>query len=851
MLHRFAVALAAVAWSAPAFAHEGDPKVLDLRPPYQGPGFRSGRPTVLREGQAAIAAPEFAASGVELLSWLPLGELAGGSSGNSCYGYTSPSGRSYALMGLRGGTSVVEVTDPGDPQIVAFVPGPVSLWRDVRTYQNYMYTVSEGGQGIQVISLAQVDAGSVTLVGTVQTGGSTSTHTLCIDQTSGFLYRSGGEQNGLRIYSLANPANPALVATWNDRYVHEVSVFTYPAGTAYAGKQIAICCGGFNSGWTNTGVSILDVTNKSNIQVLKHFSYPGAAYCHQAWPSTDYKTLYINDELDENGSNFTSTKVIDITNLSNPVVKTPFQNQSTAIGHNLYVKSNRIYEANYRSGLRVFDNTNPLQPTEVAWFDTWPEDDEAHFNGLWNVYPYFPSGIVIGSDIDRGLFVWWVGAPLIDFDYPGGAPAVLSPSGQQLTVTLNQSAPGTLVPGSQELHYDAGAGWQSVPLASQGGNQYAASFPALPCGETVKWYVSARSTNGITWTDPQGGPLLYHSSIAALGHSVVASDDLESPDDWTSGMPGDTATSGEWLFVAPYGSIAAPDLDHTGGLGSKCATTGQGINGSTPASQDLDGGTTSLVSPPFDASGLSDPWVSYWRWFSNDKGTAPGESGDVLRVLVSSSAAGGPWTEVEVVGPTGPEVSAGWLQHTFRLADYVAPSSTLRLLFVASDLGAESLVEAAVDDLEVFDMVCPPSDPDTYCTPKPNSLTCLPHMTWEGVPSATSPAAFDLRASEVLSQKPGLLFYGFSQSSVPFQGGVLCVTPPVTRTPGQSSGSNPPIEDCSGQFSMDFNDWIQTSGDPGLTPGAVVYTQYWSRDPGDPAGFGTSLSDALRFTIQP
>ena len=849
MLQRFAVVAAFAALATSLFAHEGDPKVLDLRPPYQGPGFRSGRPTVLREGQAAIAAPEFAANGVQLLSWLPCPELGGGSTGNSCYGYRSPSGREYALMGLRGGTAVVEVTNPGDPNIVSVVPGPASLWRDVRTYQNHMYMVSEGGSGIQVVSLAQVDSGIVTLLGTVQTGGTSATHTLCIDQTSGFLYRSGGDQNGLRIYSLANPANPTLVGTWNDRYVHEVSVFTYPAGTPYAGKQIAICCGGFNSGWNNTGVSILDVTNKSNIQVLKHFSYPGAEYCHQAWPSSDYKTLYINDELDENGSNFTSTKVIDITNLSNPVVKPPFQNQSTAIGHNLYVKGNRIYEANYRSGLRVFDNTNALQPVEVAWFDTWPEDDAAHFNGLWNVYPYFQSGIVIGSDIDRGLFVWWVGAPQLAFDYPGGAPDSIAPSGQQLTVNINQVAPGTLVPGTQELHFDTGTGWQSVPLVAQGGNAYAASFPALGCGEAVRWYVSARSTNNITWTDPQGGPLLHHVATAALSQVLVDGNDLESQNGWTLGMPGDTAGEGKWVIVPPLGSVASPDFDHTGGIGKLCATTGTDIANSSAQAQDLDDGTTSIVSPPFDVSGLGEAWVSYWRWFSNDKGAAPGE--DVLRVLVSSSAAGGPWFEVETVGPTGPESTGGWRHHAFRVSDYVAPSATLRVLFVASDLNAESLVEAAIDDLEIFDLGCPPSDPLVYCTPKANSLTCLPHMTWDGVPSATSASAFHVGATSVLSEKPGLLFYGFAQASIPFQGGLLCVTPPVTRTPGQSSGGAPPIPDCSGSFSMDFNDWIQTSGDPGLPPGTAVYTQYWSRDPGDPAGFGTSLSDALRFTIQP
>src|SRR5262249_44253661 len=106
MLQRVAVVAAFAALATSVLAHDGDPKILDLRPPYQGPGFRSGRPTVLRQGHAAIAAPEFASDGIQLLSWLPLGELGGATSGNSCYGYTSPSGRSYALMGLRNGTVV-------------------------------------------------------------------------------------------------------------------------------------------------------------------------------------------------------------------------------------------------------------------------------------------------------------------------------------------------------------------------------------------------------------------------------------------------------------------------------------------------------------------------------------------------------------------------------------------------------------------------------------------------------------------------------------------------------------------------------------------------------------------------
>jgi hypothetical protein len=66
-----------------------------------------------------------------------------------------------------------------------------------------------------------------------------------------------------------------------------------------------------------------------------------------------------------------------------------------------------VYEANYRSRIRIFDiGVNRLNPPEIAWFDTYPPDDNTNFNGLWNIWPYFPSGTIIGSDIERGLFVW-------------------------------------------------------------------------------------------------------------------------------------------------------------------------------------------------------------------------------------------------------------------------------------------------------------------------------------------------------------------------------------------------------------------------------------------------------------
>ena len=141
---------------------------------------------------------------------------------------------------------------------------------------------------------------------------------------------------------------------------------------------------------------------------------------------------------------------------------------------------------------------------------------------------------------------------------------------------------------------------------------------------------------------------------------------------------------------------------------------------------------------------------------------------------------------------------------------------------------------------------CP--TPTVYCTPKVNSQGCTPAIGFSGTPSATDPNPFDVSASMVINNKAGLIFYGVSPASIPFQGGFLCVQPPIKRTPVQLSGGNPPPNDCSGTFNLDFNALIQ-GGAPNLTVGAKIYTQYWSRDP--QSSSTTSLTDALEFEICP
>ncbi|MBK8177742.1 MAG: choice-of-anchor B family protein [Planctomycetes bacterium] len=373
LLRLAVLALSALATlSGSLLAHEDDGKVLDRERPRFGPGYRSplgvlGEPLSAVQGSGGPGGYNlnpFSSSNVKLLAQLPLNTWGGNQqNGNSGWGYVSPSGREYALMGLYGGTAFVEITTPGQPVSVGYIAGPNSLWRDVRVYKHptlghFAYAASEGGSGIQVINITNIDSGVVTLMGTVTTGPSPSaTHTIEVNQQTGYLYRAGGGSNGLRIYNLnATPATPTYVSSWTTRYVHEVTLVNYTSGPL-AGKEIAFACSG---GQTNTGIDILDVTNKTSITaVTPRLTWAGGSYSHQCSLSSDKQYLYVNDELylQNHPGQPTINFVFNIGNLgtSAPTYVGSFTNGNPAIPHNEYVAGTKLYQAAYRSGLRVWD----------------------------------------------------------------------------------------------------------------------------------------------------------------------------------------------------------------------------------------------------------------------------------------------------------------------------------------------------------------------------------------------------------------------------------------------------------------------------------------------------------------
>ena len=815
----FALALFAVVLCSPiAAAHEDPLFNAEREPPFATP---------LLSGLAGYSSETFDSQGITLMGWISLGEFGRHLTASDCWGYVSPSGREYAIIGLRFGVGFVEITDPGRPEIVTVLPAIGSLWRDIKVYQSYAYYVSEGGDGIQVADLSQIDSGIVTLVNTVDTPGTSDTHNLVIDETSGFLYRTGGgsDRTGLRIYSLANPASPTYVNSWNNRYVHDAQVVTYTSGP-YNGRQIAFCFSESGAGGGSPGLDILDVTNKSNIQSLSRYFYSLNQYSHQGWLSPDRNYLYLNDEKDERTyGTTTTTRVINVSNLNSPAQVSTFTSGSTAIDHNLYTLGNKIYEANYRSGVRVFDASDPVNPVQVAWFDTFPRNDAPQFNGLWSVYPYFPSGTIIGSDLERGLFIWREHPDEISIDMPNGNPELINPAGFTFAVQISEATPGLLVAGSEQLHFDTGSGFSSVALVNLGSGNYEAQFPAIACGTPVTYYISARTTTGVTWNEPPAAPTILYLTTPALDKTLLIENDMESGQGWIAGAPGDSATGGVWVRRNPNGTIAQTGFDHTDDPGVVCWVTGNGIlTGSSFMNEaDVDNGVTTLTTSPIDLS-LGDASISYWRWYSNFLGNNRNE--DVFEIDISNNG-GATWTNVETIGPGGPGPMGGWLYHQFTVSDFVVPTQQILVRFVASDLLGPSTVEAAIDDFAVTRYSCHPTCQTDLGFGGPGGAQVS--ICGDGLGSGQQSTVLLLNAPQ---SAIAILFLGLTNQPTPVRGGMLVPTPYLAAVP----------------FSTDAFGRIEFSLSGGGGP-ATWYAQFAIVDPTQP--LGAAFSNALEALLGP
>jgi len=359
-------------------------------------------------------------NGIDLLSKIEATELGGNDQarGNDIWGWVDPTnGNEYALIGLSNSTAFVDITDPVNPVFIGRLNtnAESNSWRDVKVYNNYAFIVADnvGAHGMQVFDLTRLrnvtNTPEIFNADTVYTGVD-SCHNIVINESEAVAYLVGCDSvngGGPIFIDISNPMNPTFVGDYTaGGYSHDAQVVTYNGPDPdYQGKQIYV-----GSNGNTDRVVVLDVTDKTNVIPISDFTYPQTGYAHQGWFTEDQAHFILGDEVDEIDFGFnTKTLVFDFTDLDNPILSSTYIGPTPAIDHNGYVKGNEYYLSNYRAGLRVLDISNIAAPTnsmiETHFFDTYLQNNDAGFRGVWSVYPYFPSGNIIINDIERGLFV--------------------------------------------------------------------------------------------------------------------------------------------------------------------------------------------------------------------------------------------------------------------------------------------------------------------------------------------------------------------------------------------------------------------------------------------------------------
>lgn len=716
---------------------------------------------------------------------------------SACWSYLHPDGREYAVIGVGSGTAIYNVTNPSAPHQVGFIPGPASKWREMKQYRYWIYVVTEGygaGEGLQIVRMT--DPENPVLAATY-TGSFHRSHTVAVDTARAILICNGTRVNagagvypasGMRVLSLANPEAPVEVGVWPPGPItsaNEDSVYVHdsvPVGDRLYASSVYYGI-----------LRVMDFADPAHPVEIAAWRYPGG-FTHNAWPDASGQWLYVTDE--KNGE---PLKIFDISNLAAPVLFNRFTPNPAAIVHNVHVRGDEIFLSSYTEGIRVLDASDPAHPAEFAYADSY-DGPSGNYDGVWEVCPYFPSGTVIASDMNTGLYVYRPvrdyglvrvvvkddqGALLPDVTLLRDAAAeslhttadgvgvfALDPGSHTLTARRFGYASATAAPtvsvGSldivnlvlprlptaafsgmvrdavtQDPLDDAEVALAYTPLHQHTAADGSFVVPEVPVGVHR---VEVRRPGYVPVTfDRTIGPESASTSFSLV--PVALRNAAESSAGWTVGAPGDNATgngSGQWTVVDPVGTVvgdltpltavpsAAPGpafgrsgapFAHEGhreaeGLhpgpvqpeddrspdGTMCFVTGQGSNPSDIEGFDLDGVTT-LTSPTLDASGMSAPTISFWRWFY----TSTGESLDYLDVLLSNDG-GASWTPVRrLLGPHD-----HWEEDAIRVADYLAPTAQMKVRFVASEQGSYSVVEAAVDELSLYDGASVPlgSSPD-------------------------------------------------------------------------------------------------------------------------------------------
>ena len=327
-----------------------------------------------------------------------IGSAAYDNAYNECWGFVV-NNTEIAVIGSTEGTHFFDVTDPQNSTQVAFVEGAYTgsgvVHRDYHDYKGYLYIVCDEGWStstLQIVDISNLPT-SVNIVYDSDSLFNTS-HNIFIDTATSKLYACASN-SAMDIYSLDMPTLPNLIYSYTDvGHVHDAYVRN---DTAY------LNCG--PDGFRIVDFSPLDwpvLPSPPYIELSSLTSYPDAGYNHSGWLSDDGTIYAMQDE-----NHGYDVKIMDVSDLNNITVLSTLNSGENAqsMAHNGIIKGDFLYLAYYHDGLRVFDISDPSNPIQICNYDTYSPSSYNSYKGAWGVYPYLPSGNIIVSDMQSGLYV--------------------------------------------------------------------------------------------------------------------------------------------------------------------------------------------------------------------------------------------------------------------------------------------------------------------------------------------------------------------------------------------------------------------------------------------------------------
>ncbi|MEM7658223.1 MAG: choice-of-anchor B family protein [Bacteroidota bacterium] len=662
---------------------------------------------------------------------------------NDIWGYVDSSGTEYALVGLTHGTSITSLADPSQPQEVAYIPGAISNWRDLKTFDHYAYVTNETDNGVLIIDL-QYLPDSVVYKDTVMAGIQTA-HNLWIDEFGRmYLVGTNNFSGGVVIFDLTNdPWDPAFLGFYDDEYVHDIYV---RGGLAYLGEI-----------YTGT-LSILNVMNPSNPFIIGAETYLDG-FTHNTWLNDAGTTCFTTDEY--NGASVIAWDVSDPANIQE---QDHIQSQlggGLSAPHNVHVHDDFLLTSYYRDGLHIVDASRPEILVEVGHYDTSPLEGGG-FSGAWGAYPFLPSGLVLVSDIEEGLFVLepeYQRAGFIEGVIRDAATGIFL-DGVEVRIldTLDATTSdvvgfygvGVADSGTYSLEFSR-FGYETDTLLATVDQEETLSLSVdlvpLPRvdylikvleagsmapieGASIQAQVMDTDLQFAYETNLDGEVFLprfviesYEFIAGRWGYVTQATqtvadssqaelvfllepgyyDDFSLDFGWTvEGAP----RNGAWERGEPIGTYATtiglgifnPEEDVPNDIGEAAYVTGN--MGGAPFGDDVDRGFTRLVSPPIDLSRYAFPRINYYWWFVNwslNNGGQPGN--DFFSVSLTDGI-----DTFEVRRYLGPFANS-WNQSDIRVDRYFPPDREIQVLFYTQDFepGNQDGVEAAVDLFRVLE----------------------------------------------------------------------------------------------------------------------------------------------------